>query len=252
MQQAWFIAMGIYAVLIPVTWVAVTFLVAPYGRHHRAGWGPTLNTRWAWMLWESPTVLAFLAFYLLGERAFQPVPLLLLGVWMVHYVDRTFLYPLRMRGRSRSPWLIVLTAVAYNLLNAFVNATWLTATGPSFGWEWLHTRRFACGIVLFVLGLVLNRHSDRILHRLRSSQEPNPTYQVPQGGLYRWVSCPNYLAEMVQWFGWAVLTWSPAGLAFFLYTVANLAPRARTHHRWYQDRFPDYPRDRKALIPLLW
>ncbi|MDH5284165.1 MAG: 3-oxo-5-alpha-steroid 4-dehydrogenase, partial [Gemmatimonadota bacterium] len=34
-------------------------------------------------------------------------------------------------------------------------------------------------------------------------------------------------------------------------TVANLAPRAWSHHRWYLEKFPDYPPDRKALIPHL-
>ena len=49
-----------------------------------------------------------------------------------------------------------------------------------------------------------------------------------------------------------MLTWSPAGLVFFLWTAANLVPRARSHHRWYQERFPDYPRERKAVIPWLY
>ena len=46
-------------------------------------------------------------------------------------------------------------------------------------------------------------------------------------------------------------TWSLAGVAFAVYTVANLAPRAVTHHRWYRQQFPDYPEQRRALIPYL-
>jgi hypothetical protein len=65
------------------------------------------------------------------------------------------------------------------------------------------------------------------------------------------VSCPNYLGEIVQWFGWALLGWSLPGLAFALFTLANLAPRAYAHHRWYLATFPDYPRDRAALLPNL-
>ena len=41
------------------------------------------------------------------------------------------------------------------------------------------------------------------------------------------------------------------GLAFALYTFANLAPRALSHHRWYRERFPEYPADRKAILPFL-
>ena len=51
----------------------------------------------------------------------------------------------------------------------------------------------------------------------------------------------KYLGEIVEWGGWALLTWSPTGLAFFVWTVANLAPRAWSHHRWYHEKFPDYP-----------
>ena len=35
-------------------------------------------------------------------------------------------------------------------------------------------------------------------------------------------------------------------------SAANLVPRAASVHRWYHERFPDYPADRKALVPFLW
>ncbi|MXZ72004.1 MAG: hypothetical protein F4Z04_10970 [Acidobacteria bacterium] len=69
------------------------------------------------------------------------------------------------------------------------------------------------------------------------------------GGAFRYVSCPNYLGELLEWFGWALATWSLGGLAFFTYTAANLVPRALSHHRWYRERFADYPAGRKAVIP---
>lgn len=47
------------------------------------------------------------------------------------------------------------------------------------------------------------------------------------------------------------MTWSISGLAFFIYTVANLGPRAFANHRWYQETFEDYPKERRALIPFL-
>jgi hypothetical protein len=39
---------------------------------------------------------------------------------------------------------------------------------------------------------------------------------------------------------------------FFLFTAANLVPRAAQNHRWYRETFPDYPRERRALIPWMW
>jgi protein-S-isoprenylcysteine O-methyltransferase Ste14 len=70
--------------------------------------------------------------------------------------------------------------------------------------------------------------------------------------MYRWISCPNYFGEIVEWIGWAIATWSLAGLAFALWTAANLAPRAHSHHQWYRESFADYPQERKALVPRLW
>ena len=77
-------------------------------------------------------------------------------------------------------------------------------------------------------------------------------YQVPFGGLFEVVSCPNYLAETVEWLGFAVASNSWAAAAFAFYTFANLAPRAHQHHVWYKEHFPDYPVHRKAYIPYVW
>ena len=60
---------------------------------------------------------------------------------------------------------------------------------------------------------------------------------------------PNYLGEFIEWLGWAIMTWSWAGLVFFLWTVCNLFPRAISNHKWYQNKFTDYPKERKAVIP---
>jgi 3-oxo-5-alpha-steroid 4-dehydrogenase 1 len=70
--------------------------------------------------------------------------------------------------------------------------------------------------------------------------------------MYRFISCPNYLGEIMIWTGWAIATWSLAGLSFLVWTMANLIPRARAHHCWYKEQFPDYPPERKALVPGLW
>ena len=113
--------------------------------------------------------------------------------------------------------------------------------------DWLDDWRFASGAAVFGLGFGVNMDSCNRLLRLR--REKPGEYSVPHGGLFRWVSCPNYLGEIVEWIGWALLTWSPAGLAFAVWTTANLAPRARAHHHWYRDRFHDYPAKRKALVP---
>jgi steroid 5-alpha reductase family enzyme len=85
---------------------------------------------------------------------------------------------------------------------------------------------------------------------VRSTEDAE--YRLPDEGLFRWISCPNYFGEIVEWTGWAVATWSLAGLSFALWTVANLAPRAWANHQWYLRHMPEYPRERKALVPGVW
>jgi 3-oxo-5-alpha-steroid 4-dehydrogenase 1 len=240
---------GIFAAAA-VTALALLLVSAPYGRHVRAGWGPTVPNRLGWILMELPASAGFLAFYLLGEHRAEPAPLVLLGLWQLHYVHRTFIFPFRLRDDGkRMPALIVALAIVFNTPNAYANAVWVSHLGD-FSASWLVDPRFIGGVCLFAAGMAINLHSDTVLLGLREPGEGG--YKIPRGGLYRWVTCPNYLGEILEWLGWALASWSPAGLAFAAYTAANLAPRARTNHRWYLEKFPDYPPERRALIPGLW
>jgi hypothetical protein len=56
---------------------------------------------------------------------------------------------------------------------------------------------------------------------------------------------------MIEWTGLALAACTPASIAFLLFTIANLLPRALAHHKWYQQKFADYPKDRKAIIPFI-
>jgi steroid 5-alpha reductase family enzyme len=141
-------------------------------------------------------------------------------------------------------------AMVFNLVNASANGYWLFWAGPERPLSWLADPRFLVGVLLFLGGMAVNLSSDYRLLGLRRSG--GARYQNPPArGLFRWVSCPNYLGEIVEWCGWALATWSLAGLSFAAWTVANLVPRALAHHRWYRATFPEYPAARKALIPFL-
>ncbi len=241
----WFVLLEI--ALAIVTFVALCFIVAPYGRHGRSGWGPTVPARVGWLVMEAPASLLFLVWYLVGSHRWQLVPLIMLCAWQVHYVHRAFVYPLLMRDGARMPVVVAALAITFNTLNTYVNARWISGFG-SYPRSWLADPRFIAGALLFAGGLALNLQSDRILRGLRRD---HAGYQIPYGGGYRFVSSPNYLGEIVEWLGWALATWSLAGLSFALYTIANLAPRAVANHRWYRSRFDEYPAGRKALVPYL-
>ena len=223
--------------------LAVSFVTAPYGRHVRGGWGPAVPARFGWMVMESPSVFLF-GLLALGGAA-RPTAAVLSAMWLLHYVRRTFVWPFRMRlGGRTMPLSVVAMAFAFNLLNASANGLAVGWTPPP------GLLNLAVGVPLFLAGFAINVWADGVLRALRTPGQTD--YRVPHGGLYRWVSCPNYLGEIIEWCGWAVALWSPAGLAFALFTIGNLAPRARAHHRWYQEQFDGYPAERRALIPSVW
>lgn len=238
-----------YLALGVATFVALQFVVAPYGRHTRSGYGPKLPQRVAWVLMESPAVVVWAGIYFAGRHALEAGPLVLLAIWQLHYLQRTVVFPFRIRPSPQgTPLTIVLSAIAFNVLNAYTNARWVSELG-SYPIESLQSPRFFVGLALFLGGFALNIHSDGVLARLRKPGETG--YKIPRGGAFELVSCPNYLGEIVEWTGWAILTGSLAGLAFALYTVANLLPRARAHHAWYREKFSDYPAGRRAIIPFV-
>jgi 3-oxo-5-alpha-steroid 4-dehydrogenase 1 len=233
-----------------VIFVALFFISAPYGRYVRKGWGPRLNSRWGWLLMEAPAALLFLFFFFIGQRR-DLVPVLLLLVWESHYFHRAFIYPFTIRSRRSMPVAVLFLALFFNVVNSYLQARWMYTLAPAvfYAREWLTDGRFLLGIFLFYTGFIIAKRAD---HSLRSLREPGETdYKIPGRGLFRFVSCPNYLGEIIQWFGWAMAVWSWPGLVFALWTMFNLLPRARSHHLWYKKTFADYPAGRKALIPLI-
>jgi len=235
--------------LAAATFLGVSFVVAPYGRHLREGFGPSMPARWAWVLMESPAVLALLAFFFFGAAPGQPAALVLLGLWLLHYVQRTFVFPFRLRGDRAMPVFIASLAFGFNVFNAWLNGRWLSTEGR-YPASWLLDPRFIVGAVVFFIGLAINWWADEVLRNLRAPGESG--YRIPKGGLYELISCPNYFGELLEWFGFALAAWSLPGLAFAVYTAANLVPRALAHHRWYREHFPGYPSSRRALIPGVW
>ncbi len=199
---------------------------------------------------EAPSPIAMAVLFAIGDRHGDPVAMIFLILWLAHYVHRSFIYPFRLGGRRAGMALsVVAMAVVFNVGNGYLNGRWLFFLGPHLSASWLYDPRFIIGFILFWLGYALNQHSDKVLLGLRSGDDTG--YKIPYGGGYRFVSCPNYLGEMIEWAGWAIAAWNLGALAFLVWTIANLAPRAFRTHRWYHQQFPDYPRERKAILPFI-
>ncbi len=232
--------------LCPVVFLSLLLVTAPYGRHYKPGWGPNLPNRFAWFLMELPAVLVISWLVLTAPFGTSLNALVPLAFWLFHYSYRTFLFPLLMRPSGKTfPAILVLFAIAFNCLNGYNNSEALIQNASGAGpWSKSH---FWVGVAVFLTGFVVHSHSDLVIRKLRKPGEK--AYSIPHGGMFRWVSSPHYLGEIIQWTGWAILTWSLAGLAFALFTFCNLAPRAISNQAWYRGQFPGFPSERKILIP---
>jgi 3-oxo-5-alpha-steroid 4-dehydrogenase len=130
--------------------------------------------------------------------------------------------------------------------------------------------QFACVMLCLYAQYQQHRHHC-ILASLRNSPTPANSlavYAIPNGGWFRFLSSPHYLAEIVMYASLVVLAalmaregpspvalrqQSLRGCALLLWVADNLVVSAISTHRWYLRRFPDeYPKlNRKAIVPYL-
>ncbi|CBL47310.1 Putative steroid dehydrogenase [gamma proteobacterium HdN1] len=242
--------LGVFAAAL-ITILVLLFVNAPYGRHQKGGWGPGIPVRIGWVLMESPASILFLIFYLTGDNRAALPCLILLFMWQLHYVHRAFIYPFQIKVKegAKTPLLVFVMGSTYCAINGYLNGSYITHYAPYLNNDWLTDPRFILGIALFAYGYYLNKQSDSILRNLRKEGETG--YKVPHGGGFRWVTMPNYLGEILTWSGFALASWSLAGVSFVVFTMANLVPRALANHKWYRETFTDYPSARKAIFPKL-
>jgi steroid 5-alpha reductase family enzyme len=226
------------------------FISAPYGKFYRKGWGMTLKSKTGWMLMELPSFAIMIFLFFVGNKKTSPVSLIFLIIWSIHYFHRSIIYPCRMSDTNKKfPFLILIFALVFNFINSYLNGRYLFYFSNTYPISWLRGARFITGLIIFVIGMSINIQSDSFLLNLRKSG--NKDYKIPDRGLFKLVSSPNYLGEILEWIGWAILTWSLPGLAFAVFTIANLMPRAYKNHTWYRQQFSQYPQKRKALIPYI-
>lgn len=225
-------------------------VTAPFGRHTKKNWGPLIPNKLGWMIMESPSIIVFGVLFYIGETEKNLAHYLLFSFWMLHYVNRTIVYPLRTRTTGKKmPITIMVFAIFFQLTNGSLNGYYLGNFADHLSNEWLSDPRFIIGAILFFVGWLINIRADEILLGLRKPGESG--YKIPNGFLYEKISCPNFFGEMLEWTGWAIAMWSFPAFSFALWTVANLLPRALAHHKWYRETFEHYPSHRKAVIPYL-
>ncbi|MEZ5001523.1 MAG: DUF1295 domain-containing protein [Chitinophagales bacterium] len=247
MNYSFWQAVGwIWVALAVVTFLALFFLkiTPPYGRHTKTTWGPMINNSLGWMIMEAPSVIilwcTFTFFYSHDTPQIAYLPMIL---WSLHYFNRSFIFPFRLKNKQQKmPLVITGSSIFFNAINGFLNGLFL-----AMGWFYVSIPLIIIGVILFFIGMYINMRSDNILIALRQPGEKD--YKIPKGFLFEKITAPNLFGEIVEWLGFFILAPSVATFSFWLWTMANLIPRARDHHQWYLNKFEEYPKERKVVIP---
>ena len=240
--------------LAVVVFISLYFVTAGYGQFRTKQWGWSINNRLAWVLMEIPVFLVMLAIWFLSPLKWHLPQLLLFGLFELHYFQRSLVFPFLMKGESKMPVAIILMGIVFNLINGFLQGGGLYLfPNPDFeqGISYLLRPNAIIGILLFVIGMAINLHSDHVIRHLR---EPGDTkHYLPQKGMYRYVTSANYLGEIMEWTGFAIAAATPAAWVFPIWTAANLVPRAHAIYNRYRDEFgKDALANRKRIIPFIY
>ena len=244
------------AAIAVVVFVSLYFVDAGYGKMISPKWGPTIPNKIGWCLMECPVFIVMLVLWATSEVKFSLPYLVFFLFFELHYFHRSFVFPFLLKGKSRMPVAIMLMSIIFNLTNGFIQGWWLFRIAPAEGYycgaAWFKTFPFIAGTILFFAGMYINRQSDWIIRHLR---KPGDTrHYLPKGGFYNYVTSANYFGEIVEWLGWAALTWSWAGFIFFIFTSANLVPRANSIYHRYEKEFAEEfaQRKLKRVFPFIY
>ncbi|MCR5013410.1 MAG: DUF1295 domain-containing protein [Bacteroidales bacterium] len=244
----------VMAVIALVVFVSLFFVDAGYGKFYHKKWGPAVNNKLGWVLMEAPVFIAMLVLWLCSDRRGDLVRIAFLFLFELHYFQRSFVFPFRMRGKSVMPLSIIVMGVVFNVLNALMQGGWIFYISPVdyYGHDWLTTPKFIVGFLIFIVGMYINIQSDDIIRNLRKNGDTR--HYLPKEGMFRYVTSANYFGEFVEWVGFAILTWSWSGAVFAWWTFANLAPRASRIYDSYKKEFGSQldTKKTKRMIPFIW
>lgn len=238
--------------LAVIVFLALFFVKAGYGMFRTKDWGISLPNKLGWVIMECPAFLMMLFLWNGSSYKLEPALFTFFILFELHYFQRSFVFPLLMKGKSRMPIAITAMGVLFNVINAFlIGYNLFYLKGSFYTAEWLSTPVFYAGCIIFFAGMGINLHADQVIRNLRPAGDTR--HYLPQKGIYRYVTSGNYFGELVEWVGFAILTQSAAAWIFVLWTFANLAPRAYAIRQRYREEFgKEAVGKRKCLIPYIY
>ena len=243
-------AMALTAVIV---FIALYFVKAGYGIFRTKQWGFSINNKVAWVLMEAPVFIVMLYMWTSNDASTALPAFLAFLLFELHYFQRSFVFPLMMKGNSRMPIAIMAMGIVFNVINGLLIGTSLFVFPPSQfneGAVYLTHPTVIAGIIVFFCGMGINIHSDHVIRHLR--QPGDTRHYLPQKGFYRYVTSANYFGELVEWTGFALFCSTPAAWLFVVWTAANLVPRAAAIHKRYRKEFGDAVGIRKRIIPFIY
>ena len=110
----------IMPILAIVVFIALFYIQAGYGIFQNKHWGISIPNRWGWVLMECPAFFFMLYLWISSPSRLQPTLLTFFILFETHYLQRSFIFPLLMRGKSRMPIAIMLMGILFNLINGFM------------------------------------------------------------------------------------------------------------------------------------
>lgn len=222
--------------------ITLQFVTPAYGMTFNNRWGVSIRSNLGWFIMEAPVFFAMLIFYFISLyfniRPFNIVTFVMFFFFEFHYFQRSFIFPLLMKGQSKMPISIIITGFVFNTCNAIMQGGWLFyfSNPEAYPISWFWSPQFIIGTLIFLIGMVINIYADRIIRSLRKDVTDN-NYYLPMGWPFNKVSSANYFGEILEWLGFAILTWSVSGLVFLIWTFANIVPRSKAVYERYTQFF---------------
>jgi 3-oxo-5-alpha-steroid 4-dehydrogenase 3 len=103
-----------------------------------------------------------------------------------------------------------------------------------------------------VLQYQAHRHLFELKLKTRSLP-PAQKYSLPTEGMFRWLACPHYCAEILIYASLCIASSQPnwAAVGLVVWVASNLAVVAKQQLKWYKATFPNTPKHWKALVPFV-
>ena len=176
----------------------------------------------------------------------QKVALLL---WTVHYTKRIL----------ESIFVHEFGTLTMPVFNLFKNCAYYWSFAAFVGWnvnlpaeveppQW----HLAVGFPWFCVFMLLNF----VCHMRLKYMRPKGTnaFVIPHGGLFEYITCPNYFCEIMTWFGFNILTgFTVAGVLFNIVGALQMLQWAKQRRAKYVKLFGNkWPKKRYVLFPFIY